>query len=458
MIKGGVVRFWLVLTFVLLGLWLFSYAYEHVRGNADGLIANFAYENIFITLLILDGLSFLIALGLTAQRRIIQNVTLAILSGLFFIFFLEGTGHLIIGLNLVKSSPFVFRRLYIPSEIYKLKPFPAGDLNPVTGRAHVPNATYRFMNCEGDSICWAFNYAGANDRQRSVTNPEPGKKRVSIVGDSFLEGYMVNNVDRCSNILEQKTGIEHLNFAVNSSSPLNYYLTYKSISKVYGADVLIIGFLPANDFEVYDGKKPYTLVDWPIYVPYWQGVYPNYTLSYSLANVSQSINYGNHTQASLLKVVDSVYATLTLSDKLRADLLAHSSIFRLLGEVNMKNYKAGQFTKYDLFSDSEWNYVSYSLTKLIEEAKGKKVIILSIPTLWDIDALKKGKTNRIDPLLAKFCRQNGADFIPLAPAFLNYKGNPQELYVLCDGHWSVKGESYAADVLFNHPIYRSAIK
>ncbi len=458
MINWKVIRFWLILTLTILGLWLFSYAYEHLWGNADGLIANFAYENIFIALLILNGLGLLLTLGLTVRQKIIQNVALSILSGLFFIFLLEGIGHLVIGLKLVNSSPFVFRRLYIPSEIYKLKPFPAGDLNPVTGRAHVPNATYKFMNCEGDSIRWVFNSAGANDRQRSINNTNPTKKRISIVGDSFLEGYMVDNVDRCSNILEQRTGLEHLNFAVNSSSPLNYYLTYKSISKAYGADVVIIGFLPANDFEVYNGKQPYTLVDWPIYVPYWQGVYPNYTLRYSLANVSQSINYGNHTQTSLLRVVDSVYATLPLSGKLKADLLAHSSVFRLLGEMNTKNYKAGQSTKYELFSDSDWNYVNYSLTKLIEEAKGKKVIILSIPTLWDLKALKKGKNNRIDPLLAKFCRQKGVDFIPLAPSFLNYKGNPEQLYVPCDGHWSVKGESYAANVLLNHPIYRSAIK
>lgn len=187
------------------------------------------------------------------------------------------------------------------------------------------------------------------------------------------------------------------------------------------------------------------------------GAYPNYTLHYSLANVTQSIFHGNHTQASLLKVIDSVYTSLPLTGKLKANLLGNSSTFRLLGELNANSYKEGQITKFEQFTDNEWNYVSYSLTKLIDEAKTKKVIILSIPTLWDLKALKNGKPNRIDPLLAKFCRQKGVDFIPLTPSFLAYKGDPAQLYVACDGHWSARGESFAADILFHHPIYRASV-
>ena len=268
---------------------------------------------------------------------------------------------------------------------------------------------------------------------------------------------MVNNSDRLSTILEQKTGLEHLNFAVNSSSPINYYLTYKSIVKAYNTDILIVGFLPANDFESYTEEKVYKLVDWPVYNPYWQGSYPDYKLKYSLASINQSIFYGNHTQVSLLKVVDSVYSALTLPAKLKADFCANSSILRLLSEMKARRYKEGQFSIYEQFNNDDWNYVSYSLEKLIKEAKGKKVIILSIPTLWDLNALKRGKVNRIDPLLAKFCHNNGVEFIPLASAFMAYKGNLEQLYVPCDGHWSVQGEAYAADVLFHNPVYHSLV-
>ena len=457
MLGRRIVLFWLSVVVTLSGFWLICYTYEHNLGNDDGLIGSVVYKNVFVALLILFGLGFLFSIGLTARQKIIQNITLSIFSALFFIVLLEGIGHLVIGLKLIKSSAFTFRRFCISSEISKIKPYPAGDLNPVSGRGHVSNGSYAFANCQGDSIHWTFNSAGANDQQRSILNPVPGKKRIALVGDSFLEGYMVNNADRCSNILEKKTGLEHLNFAVNSSNPLGYYLMFKSLVKTYKTDVLIIGFLPANDFEAQDEQHAYNLVEWPIYTPYWQGKYPNYTLKYSLASVSQSINHGNHTQASLSRVVDSVYTVLPVSDKLKADVLAHSSLARLLGELNAKKYRDGQFTKFEQFTDDEWHYVTYSLQKLIDEAKGKQILLLSIPTLWDIKALKNGKTNRVDPLLAEFCRRNRINFIPLTPAFLDYKGNPQQLYVPCDGHWSVWGESYAADVLFHHPVYRSLV-
>ncbi len=457
MSQNGIIRFFLVLTVTLLSLWLVCHTYDHFRGNADGLLGSVVYTNVFAMLLSVNGVGFLVSLGLTVRQKIIQNLALSILSGLFFLLLFEGIGHLVLALKLVRSSPFEFRRFYISPAILNVKPFPAGDLNSVTGRSHVPNGSYKFMNCEGDSIGWLFNSAGSNDRERSVINLDLTKKRVALVGDSFLEGFMVNNSKRLSSILEQKTGLEHLNFAVNSSSPINYYLTYKSIVKAYDADILIVGFLPANDFESYTDRKAYGLVDWPIYNPYWQGTYPNYKLQYSLASVDQSIFYGNHTQLSLLKVVDSVYAVLTLSDKLKANFFSNSSILRFLSEMKARRYKEGRFTTYEQFDDDDWNYVSYSLIKLIKEAEGRKVILLSIPTLWDLNALKRGKVNRIDPLLAKFCQQNGVEFIPLASSFMAYKGNLEQLYVPCDGHWSVQGEAYAADVIFHHPVYRSLV-
>lgn len=268
---------------------------------------------------------------------------------------------------------------------------------------------------------------------------------------------MVNTQERLSTLLEQRTGLEHLNFAVSSSSPINYYLTYKRIVKAYQADMLIVGFLPANDFESYKESNAHGLVDWPVYTPYWQGTYPTYQLRYSLARVDQSICYGKHTQVSLRKVVDSVYSALPLSAKLKADFWANSSLLRLLSERKARRYKAGQISSYEQFTEDDWHYVSYSLRQLIQEAAGKNVIILSIPTLWDLRALKSGNVNRIDPLLAQFCQQHGVAFIPLAPSFLAYKGKLAHLYVPCDGHWSVQGEAYAADAVFHHPVYQALV-
>ncbi|GAB3960501.1 hypothetical protein GCM10028805_57990 [Spirosoma harenae] len=442
---------------LLLGVWLICYIYDHFWGNNDGLLANVAYNNLVALFLRLALVGWLLILALTVPVKMVQNLALSVLSSIFFLGLLEAIGHLVIGLNLITSAPLAFRRFYIFPGICNLKPYPAGDLHPVTGRSHVPNGSFCFTNCLGDSIRWTYNSAGSNDKQRDVDNPDPAKKRIAFLGDSFLEGYMVNNPKRLSNLLEQQTGLEHLNFAVYSSGPIHYYLTYKTIAKAYGADVVIVGFLAANDFEIYSTHQAYQQVDWPQYIPYWQGVYPHYTLRYSLANVDQSILHGNHTQASLLKVVDSVYASLPFGSKLKADFLTHSSIIRVVDALNTKAYREGSFTKYEQFSELEWQYVSYSLTKLIQEARGKKVLLLSIPTLWDLKALKRGKVNRLDPLLANFCQQQGALFIPLAPTFLASKQTLQTFYVPCDGHWSAEGEAHVAAALIDNPIYRSLV-
>ncbi|MBD2753692.1 SGNH/GDSL hydrolase family protein [Spirosoma validum] len=457
-VRGKVIRFWALLTCVLFVSLAFCYVYDQVWGNADRLISGVAYQNVFSTLFWLDILSLGFGIGFTSRKNSVQNGSLALLSGMVCLLVLEGVGYLILIVKHIQTPPITFRRFYIPSGVASIRPFPAGDLDPVAGRLHVPNGYDTFVTCQDDTIHWSYNAAGAHDRQRQLINPDLTKKRIAIVGDSFLEGYMVNTSDRCSSILERKTGLEHLNFAVNGSNPVHYYLMYKRVAKAYAADVLIIGFLPANDFEILDERIAYRRVEHPQYNPYWQGVYPNYTLHYSLANVSQSIFHGNTTQASLLNVVDSVYATLSLGDKFKADVLAHSSLFRLADALTVKRYRNGQFTKYEQFSEEEWHYVSYSLTKLIAEAKGKKVLIVSIPTLADLTALKKGTPNRIDPLLANFCQEKGVNFIPLAPSFLAYKGNLGNLYIECDGHWSAKGESFAADALLRHPIYCSLIR
>ncbi|QJW89338.1 SGNH/GDSL hydrolase family protein [Spirosoma taeanense] len=449
--------FWGASAILLLGLFGLTSIYDQVRGNADGLAGNIAYQNVVGVLLILNCLGLLFSVGLLSTFKTVQNISLSFLSVLFVLVVVEVIGHLALAFDFVKSEPFVFRRFYVSPGVASIKPFPAGDLNPVAGRMHLPNDCQTVVNCAGDSLWRISNSVGGLDRQREVVNPAPQKKRIAILGDSFMEGYMVNEPDRCSSILERETGLEHLNFAVNGSNPVNYYLMYKGVAKAFCADVLIIGFLPANDFEILNEQRLYTLVDWPKYVPYWQGNYPNYTLRYSLANVGQSIFYGNHTSASLLKIVDSLYTALSLSNKLKADVLMNSSLFRLLGERQSSDYLAGEYTKYEQFSDQEWQYVRHSLNQLIQEARGKKVLIVSLPTLPDLKALKQGKSNRIDAVLADFCRRQQIGFIPLAPRFLAYEHNLAELYVACDGHWSKQGEQFAANALLHHPVYRKLI-
>lgn len=102
---------------------------------------------------------------------------------------------------------------------------------------------------------------------------------------------------------------EHLNFGINGTSLINYYLLHKHLAKRFEHDVVIIGFLPANDFEDYSDGDEAGLVQFPIYRPYWKSANSGYDLKYSLASINQacgSLAIYNKPKA-IFNTKDSVY-------------------------------------------------------------------------------------------------------------------------------------------------------
>lgn len=432
------------------------YAYDAFSGNNDGLIRGIAFRNIFPVIFWLTGILFVLSLGLVSRSKLIQNLSFTLLSTFLLLLLIEGIGNALVAARLTPLFPSSFHRFYLPADLQEDKPQLAGDYHPQVSRWRLPNSADTLKNCAGEQLIRTSNAYGAYDRPRTTANPTPGKKRVVLLGDSFLEGYLVPDSARLSNLLEAQTSREHLNFAINGTSPINYYLIYKHLAKPFDHDAVIIGLLPGNDFEDYDASKAFELIESPIYRPYWNGTYPNYQLKYSLANVGQSISRTPRTQEGILRTIDSVYAHLSTGHKLKANLLVHSSLLKGAGYLAHQGQK-DTFTRFERFTDAEFNYIQYSLERIIEEASGKPVIILSIPIANDLKAMKAGRPNRFDPKMAAFCRQKGALFIPLTPYFSQYKGNLDDLFLSCDGHWTRRGEAFATQALLSNPIYRKAV-
>ena len=115
-----------------------------------------------------------------------------------------------------------------------------------------------------------------------------------------------------------------------------------------------------------------------------------------------------------------------------------------------------QTSFFESYPKDKWATFSYSLKKLIEETKGKQVIVLTIPTLKDVKLYQKNRKNTLSVKMNKFCKENIVHYIDLLPFFDTVK-NPDELYVECDGHWNEKGERLAADLILKHPIYQKVI-
>jgi hypothetical protein len=80
--------------------------------------------------------------------------------------------------------------------------------HPVFGVWHAPDTVKQHTS--------RSNSVGARDVERARTSTRP---RVVVLGDSFLEGWGVDEPERLSNRLEAATGVEHLNFAMAHFGP-----------------------------------------------------------------------------------------------------------------------------------------------------------------------------------------------------------------------------------------------
>lgn len=218
--------------------------------------------------------------------------------------------------------------------------------------------------------------------------------------------------------------------------------------------------MPANDFEDYLDGDEVSLLRFPIYRPYWKNTNNGYSLKYSLASVNQA--YGSlaiyNKPREIFHTKDSVYQSLSIGKKIQGEFLANSYLLRLIGEMGKSNIIEifNQTSIFENYPKDKWVIFSYSLKKLIEEAKGKQIIVLTIPTLKDVKLYQKNHKNLLSVKMEGFCRKNNVNYIDLLPFFNNVK-NPNELYVECDGHWNEKGEKLAAEILLKHPIYRKAV-
>jgi hypothetical protein len=446
---------------VCLFLYLFVQSLNLIDNNHDGIIRNISINHLIKYVIFSIGLIIVILLGAKSSRSYIKNISFSIFLFIFFWLFLE-----VVSWGMGKVGAYKFRE---PNNALLLvnvnvetshRPF-WGDFNEVFGKWRLPNDSLQKLRCDDNKILhYQTNSVGARDKERSFKNTT-NTTRIAIMGDSFIEGIMVNTNERCSDILEASTGKQHLNFGINGTSPINYYLIYKELAKKYEHDVVIIGILPANDFQDFSDGDDLGLINFPIYRPYWKNTSHGYELKYSLASINQAygskMNYDKPNKIYATK--DSVYQTLSIGGKLQSELQSNSYIVGLVSEI-VKDKAMAKFSESSIFEEypkDKWATFSYSLEKLFEEAKGKKILVLTIPILKDIQIYQKNHKNTLAPKMASFLQEKGVEYIDLLPILANEK-NPEQFYHTCDGHWNEKGEKNAANILMKNAIYQKLIQ
>jgi hypothetical protein len=300
-----------------------------------------------------------------------------------------------------------------------------GTYNPVFGMWHPPNG--HFLHQEG---CFSFEYStnsyGARDMERSLHSDHP---RTLVLGDSFMEGFGLPVDERLSNVLESRTGREHLNFGTGGGfGPLQYALLYRSLASKFDHDRVLVGVLPDNDFHEMDG--PWMEAHYPgRYFPYYRDDLSVGYMGTFQPNADEG--FAKRTQAFFR----SYFATYHVVEYILA-----SGVYSAKRRV---------YSGYNDYSDTDLARLKRSLLdiKSTADAGGAIVDVFLIPRANDFQRYREGK-DRLGPALEAWGREVGIRVKDLLPEMEARSGADYRPYFLpCDDHWSAKGTQVAADIL-----------
>jgi hypothetical protein len=311
------------------------------------------------------------------------------------------------------------------------------ESDPATGHWHPANG--RFLHQDGCfSVEYSTNSYGARDVERSLHSARP---RTIVLGDSMVEGLGLPSDQRLSNILESRTGREHLNFGIGGTGPLQYALLYKTKAAEFDHDVVLVGVLPDNDFHDMDVSYARVQGRGNLYRPYY-------------AN-DLSVMYTGHFQPNL---VDDHWDYV--EDYLRAYLASYhvgQYIYNRLYWGAYRDY-ATPYSGYNDFTDVDLARLKRALQdiKSTADAHGARVAVILIPRAIDFKRLRESGQDRLGPLMEQWGQQAGIPVKDLLPEMEAASGGDYRSYfLLCDNHWSAHGSAVAADILLPWLAYKT---
>lgn len=308
------------------------------------------------------------------------------------------------------------------------------DINPDFGVWHAPHSVYKHVS-PSFRVTYRANAHGMRDRERDTS--AHGRRRIVMLGDSFLEGWGVATEDRLSDRLERATGLEHLNFGTSGSfGPTQEYLLYKTLARTFEHDAIIIALLPDNDFldddyayglEMHQGRLR----------PYFVGQSPDYRIQY----LPQS-------QPSLAKrLTENALRQFTYTGNL---IKYVKSMKRHHASAVAPDY-AGYFD----FTPAQWARMQKVLTELRREAGNRPILVLTIPCDTDFRRSDKAGEPPLPGKMRALCSTLGMQYLDLLPVIRAAEGGWTNCYLATDRHWNAKGNAIAASAVEATALYHT---
>jgi lysophospholipase L1-like esterase len=352
---------------------------------------------------------------------------------------------------IIEATCYVFLKTgYIKSNLptfqfsFKAKDYPyqIADIHPVWGTWHYAE-TYNF-NGDCFNVPYNINSYGARDKERTVKSID--SNRVLVLGDSFIEGFGIEEKDRLSNILEAETGTEFLNFGCSDFGTAQEYLLYKNLALKFTHSTILLSILPMNDFYDNDINYHKGLYDGYVrYKPYYIKDSGKYNLVYADSNFQNS----TFNKEGYFKKNNSVKGTLARF------LRAYTAWFNVLDYFRhvkkRSTYYSQNYSGFVNYKKSDIERLSYLIKEIKSLAQNKRFIVFTIPIESEIKRYQQDGQNPLAGELLKLCKENKVEFIDLLPL---YAGKQIKDYFLpCNPHWNSEGNKFAAEIL--KPLFDS---
>ncbi len=269
------------------------------------------------------------------------------------------------------------------------------------------------------------NAVGARDRERERRSEAP---RVVVLGDSFADGWGVPREQRFSDVLEARTGIEHLNFAMPHFSPYQQVLVYEGLAKDYDHETVIATVYPGNDFIDLDAGMPGWAANYeyryrPYLVPDGDG--------FRRLDVREPgwLRWSRH-HTVLYTALDRL--RLRLAPPPALDPEAHRWDDEHIGSYF-----------YD-FPEPGYTLLEHALG-LLDDAVGERRLVLALlPNAADLARFARDGEAPLSERLANFAADHGITLVDLLPTMAAQPGDLARFFHPCDFHWNARGQHFAA--------------
>lgn len=307
-----------------------------------------------------------------------------------------------------------------------------GDLNPHFGPWHVPDATVSVATADGE-VRYVSNAQGMRDRPRTLTST--ASERVVVLGDSFVEGVGVDATNRFTDILEERTGVEFLNFGTAGHfGSVQEWLLYRHLASPYTHSRVFLFLLPDNDFS--DNNAPRTSSN--RYRPFLQEEDGAYRVAYPFP----------------FDQVQERQTGFPWGRRFRNRICNHWYTANVLNDLQFKKIKKlVRSSSYDTYSREDLEKLLHAYRQIADLARPRPLTVVVIPRDADFEAHAAGRHRGriVGDLVAFAAHREGIRIVDLMPGFLSYMKDHgvshRAFFLDHDPHWSPLGHAVAANIV-----------